>query len=88
MERAKNADLLIIHTIFRPQKSDEPLKQDDPLSLRRISGEGHISEHKTYLGWYIQTCSLRVFLPLEKDTAWVHDISESLALTKINIDKL
>ena len=30
VERAKNAALLIIHTIFRPWKSNEPLKQDDP----------------------------------------------------------
>ena len=49
VERAKNAYLLIIHNIFSPQKSDEPLKQDDPLSLRKLVEEIQISEHKTYL---------------------------------------
>ena len=29
VERTKNAALLIIHTIFKPWHSDEPLKQDD-----------------------------------------------------------
>ena len=30
VECAKNAALLIIHTIFIPRKSDKPLKRDDP----------------------------------------------------------
>ena len=38
VERAKNADLLIIDTIFRPRQSDEPLKGDEILSLRKIVG--------------------------------------------------
>ena len=63
VERAKNAALLIIHTIFRPRQSDETLKRDDPLSLRKLAVEVQIDKHKTFLGWYIQTCSLRLFLP-------------------------
>ena len=88
VERAKNAYLLIIHTIFRPRKSDEPLKRDVPLSLHNLSGEGQINENKTCLGWDIHTCSLQVNIPQEKETAWVHKIRASLALTKINMDKL
>ena len=38
VERAKNTALLIIHTIFRPWQSNETLKRDDPLSLRKIAG--------------------------------------------------
>ena len=88
VERAKNADLLIIHTIFRPWQSDKPLKRDDPLPLRKLEVEGQLAKRKTCLGWDIQNRSLRVLLPLEKDTSWVHDIRAYLALTKINTDKL
>ena len=62
VERAKDASLLIVHIIFRPWHSDEPLKLDDPLSLRKLTGEGQIDESKTCLGWYIQTRSIQLFL--------------------------
>ena len=88
VERTKNVDLLIIHTIFRPRQSNKPLKWYDPLSLRKLAGEVQLSQCKTCLGWVIQTRSLRVFLPVEKYTAWVHDIRASLAITKINTYKL
>ena len=51
-------------------------------------GEGKLSDHKTCLGWYINTHSLRVFLPEEKQTAWTTDIKEALASTKIKTDTL
>ena len=53
VERAKNAYLFIIHTIFRPRKSDKPLKQDDPLSLHKLAGEGQLVKRNTCLGWEI-----------------------------------
>ena len=37
VERVKNIDLLVIHTIFRPLQSSEPLKWDYPFSLRKIA---------------------------------------------------
>ena len=40
VERANNAVLLIIHTIFRPRQSNETLKRDDPLSLQKLAREG------------------------------------------------
>ena len=55
VERAKNVSLLVIHTIFRPLHPYEPLKQDDPLSLRKLAGEGQLAKHKTCLGWDIHT---------------------------------
>ena len=36
IDRAKRAALLVIHTLFRPLQPSEPLKQDDPLSLRKL----------------------------------------------------
>ena len=65
-----------------------PLKQDDPLSLRKLTGEGQLSEHKTCLGWDINTRYMRLFLTEEKKTAWTNDIKEALASTKIKIDTL
>ena len=47
IDRAKIAALLVIHTLFRPLQPSEPLKQDDLISLRKLVGEGQLSEHKT-----------------------------------------
>ena len=85
---AKSAAILVIHTLFRQLQPSEPLKQDNPLSLRKLAGEGQLSEHKTCLGWYINTRYMRVFLPEEKKTARTNDIKEALASTKIKIDTL
>ena len=84
----KTTALLVIHTIFRPLQYSEPLKHDEPLSLFNISGEGQLGECKTCLGWDIQTRSLRLFLPIEKETYGVQDIRAYLASTKINTDNL
>ena len=62
VERAKKEALLIIHTIFRPWKSDKPLIQDDPLSLSKLVGEGHLAKCKNCIGWDIQTLPLHVLL--------------------------
>ena len=50
---AKSAVLLVIHTLLLPLQPSEPLKRDDPLSLRKLLGEGQLSEHKPCLGWDI-----------------------------------
>ena len=50
VERAKNATLLVTHTIFRPLHTYETLKLDDPLSLRKMAGEGQFAKRNTYLG--------------------------------------
>ena len=63
VERAKNAALLIIHTIFKPRQYNKPLKQDEPLSLRKLAGESQLAKSKTCMGWDIHTRSLQVFLP-------------------------
>ena len=88
IDRARSAALLVIHTLFRPLQPLEPLKRDDPLSLRKLAGEGQLVEQKTCLGWDINTQSLRVSLPEEKHIAWTNDIKEALASTKIKTDTL
>ena len=44
IDRAKSAALLVIHTLFRPLQPSEPLKRDNPLSLRKIAREGQLAE--------------------------------------------
>ena len=66
IDREKIAALLVIHTLFRPLHPSEPLKQDDPLFLRKLAGEQQLAEQKTCLGRDITTHSMRVFLPEEK----------------------
>ena len=88
MECAKISAVLNIHTIFRTLQSLEPLERDFSLSLHKLSVEGRISENKTCLGWDIQTRSLRLFLPKEKETDYVQDIREYLDPNKINIENL
>ena len=88
IDRAKSASLLVIHTLFRPLESSEPLKRDDPLSLRKLAGDGQLAERKTCLVWDINTQSLRVSLTEDKQIAWKNDIKEALATTKIKTDTL
>ena len=64
------------------------MKRDDPISLRKLAGEGQLTNHKTCLGWYIKTHSLRALLPEEKQTARTTDIKEALVSTKIKTDTL
>ena len=83
IDSAKSAALLVIYTLFQTLKPSEPLKRDNPLSLRKLAGEGKLCEQNTCIGWDINTHSLRVFLPEEKQTSWVNDIKYALASTKI-----
>ena len=77
IDRAKSAALLVIHTLSQPLHPSEPLKQDNPLSLRKLAREGQLVEQKTCLGWDINTQYLRVSLPEEKQTACTNDIKEA-----------
>ena len=69
IDRAKSAALLVIYTLFRPLKPSQPLKRDNPISLRKLAGEGQLAEQKKCLVWDLNTHSLRVFPPEEKQTA-------------------
>ena len=63
IERTKTAAIFVTHTLFQPLQAYEALKRDDPLSLRKLTGEGKPAERKNCLGWDINTHSLRLFLP-------------------------
>ena len=55
VERTKNASLLVIHTIFMPLQSSEPLKRGESISLRKLAGEGQLDECNTCIICDIQT---------------------------------
>ena len=69
IDRAKSAALLVIHTLFWPLQPSEPLKRDNPLSLRKLVGKRKLAEQKTCLGWDINTHSLRVYIIEDKQRA-------------------
>ena len=88
LDCAKSAALLVIHTLFQKLQPSEPLKLDDPLSLRKLSEEGQLAEHKTCLGWDINNHSLRVLLPEEKQTSWTTDIKKGISFKTIKAGTL
>ena len=63
IERAKNAALLVIHTLFRTLQASEPLEHNNSLSLRKLVEEGKTIKLKTCIVWDINTHYLRVFIP-------------------------
>ena len=56
IERAQNTIALAIHILFRPRNTNDPIHQDDVLSLRKLLAEGRLlEEQKFLLGWLIGT---------------------------------
>ena len=74
--RAKGAVPLALHTIFRPTSADEPVTRHDVLSLRKMLGEGCLSELKVILGWLVDTRNFLIKLPEDKARTWIKDIDD------------
>ena len=49
IDRAKITVLLVINTLFLSLQPSEPLKRDDPLSLRKLAREVQLADQKTCL---------------------------------------
>ena len=77
LERLQNAIPLSVHTIFRPV-ANELLKRADPLSMKKLQGEGQPSERKIVLGWEVNTRTFSVHLPTHKFMAWSSDLKHIL----------
>ena len=82
--KSQEAVPLVVHGVYRPLCKNEPTIRDDPLSLRKLSGEGTPSERKTVLGWLIDTRAFRVFLSPEKAILWTKQI-DNVILSKQRI---
>ena len=76
LQRAQGAVPLVLHAIFRPIQHDEPTVQDDILSLRKLLGEGALSEIKIVLGWLIDTRRFVIKLPEDKARAWTIELDD------------
>ena len=84
IKRAMNGVPLAIHCVFRPKDEDEPISRDDILCLRKLLGEGALSEIKLILGWIIDSRLFKVFLSEDKERHWQKDIDELIADSKNN----
>ena len=84
IKRAMNGVPLAIHCVFRPKDEDEPISRDDILCLRKLLGEGALSEIKLILGWIIDSRLFKVFLSEDKERHWQKDIDELIDKQKRN----
>ena len=57
-----------------PVESAEHLPYDDLLAIKKLLGEGQLSECKVFTGWLIDTRRIMVSLPLGKFSVWSHSI--------------
>ena len=64
--KAQNTLSIGVHTVTRPVHRNEPIFRNDPLSKRKLEGEGTASETNLILGWIINTRTFHVYLPKEK----------------------
>ena len=73
--RAQNAVPLALYTIFRPAIPAEAKISNDPISERKLEGDGTPSERQIVLGWLIDTRALRIYLPSDKAIHWINEVN-------------
>ena len=66
LQQLENAVPLAIYLVAREIHKNEPLPQDDMLTIHKMLAEGAAEETKIILGWLYDTCRLKVFLPEHK----------------------
>ena len=76
IKRAQQAVPLALHCIFRPIAHDEPIHRDPTISMRKLSGEGQLSDSKDILGWIVNATKFKIFLPYQIFLAWSEDIDQ------------
>ena len=74
VNKSQQAPTIAVSTIFRPVATDEPIPRDDAISAKKLKGEGTPHEQKTMLGWLLCTRTCKIYLPVDKATAWNTDI--------------
>jgi hypothetical protein len=77
VERTRQAMVMALHTIFRPNAGDdEPIPRPEAASMRKLAADGGLAEEGTVLGWLINTRSLKISLPDDKAVGWIQQIRE------------
>ena len=84
IERAKGAVPLALHAMFRPTSREEPVQQDDILSLQKLFGEGALAELKIVSGWLLDLQKFLIKLPTEKAQGWILKIDKMIQKAKNN----
>ena len=82
IERAKHGAPLALHSVFRPVCKNESIPRNAILSLRKLLGEGKLSEIKNTLGWIINTRLFTISLEEEKFLRWNKEIKDLIASCK------
>ena len=67
-----------MYSVFEPLSINEQVDRADPLSLRKLEGDGTPSERKIILGWLLDTREFKIFLPADKVLLWIKEIDEIL----------
>jgi hypothetical protein len=86
--KAANAAPLAIDSLFRPLDLKDPLPRNDPVSIRKLKGEGTPSERKIVLGWVVDSRKFRIYLPEDKGRAWMEELDEMLGMETIGTEVL
>jgi hypothetical protein len=82
VDRCNAAVPLAVHLLGRAKHPDEPIPQDEILSIKKILG---MAEDKVFVGWELHTRSLLIRLTDHKYEAWSRDISTLLATKSVTI---
>lgn len=87
-ERANAAVPLAIRTITRPINKTDALPRNDIIARKKLIAEGTMAESKTILGWVIDTRTLTISLPMDKNKKWITDLQTLLESKKANQGQL
>ena len=86
--RAVHAVPLMCYLFFRPVHPLEPIERSDIIGTIKLIAEGGLSEVKTFLGWIIDTRSMRVLLPKLKAMKWIDEIDQVINSNKVKAKTL
>ena len=88
LQRAIQVIPLLCLVFFRPVHKNKPLDRTDIISSKKLLAEGCLSEVKNFLGWTINTRTMRVYLPKLKAMIWITEINEVLHNKSASYKKL
>jgi hypothetical protein len=76
--RCKGATLLAIDACARSKHPNKPIPHEEMDARNKLEAEAGLEEHKTILGWLVDTCCLLLSLPNNKFVTWTAIIEKVL----------
>ena len=83
-----HAGPLVVHAVFRPVSDKEMVKRNNTVQQTKYHIEGFPNKTNTVLGWLINTCSFKIFLPIDKAQKWIKDIEDLLLQTHVTTNEV